>query len=65
MATDDRFLHIMQQHPEMIQQVRGHLTPFLCSCFWCVSNHSVFLILLIFVNNTGIDAVYSVEHHHL
>lgn len=24
MATDDRFLHIMQQHPEMIQQVRGH-----------------------------------------
>lgn len=21
MATDDRFLHIMQQHPEMIQQV--------------------------------------------
>lgn len=22
MATDDRFLHIMQQHPEMIQQVR-------------------------------------------
>lgn len=22
MATDDRFLNIMQQHPEMIQQVR-------------------------------------------
>lgn len=27
MATDDRFLHIMQQHPEMIQQVRGHTKP--------------------------------------
>lgn len=27
MATDDRFLHIMQQHPEMIQQVRGHARP--------------------------------------
>lgn len=26
MATDDRFLHIMQQHPEMIQQVRDQLT---------------------------------------
>lgn len=25
MATDDRFLHIMQQHPEMIQQVRAQL----------------------------------------
>lgn len=30
MATDDRFLHIMQQHPEMIQQVRDQLTVFLC-----------------------------------
>lgn len=29
MATDDRFLHIMQQHPEMIQQVRDQLTPLL------------------------------------
>lgn len=27
MATDDRFLHIMQQHPEMIQQVRGSCSP--------------------------------------
>lgn len=27
MATDDRFLHIMQQHPEMIQQVRDQLHP--------------------------------------
>lgn len=29
MATDDRFLHIMQQHPEMIQQVRDQLSFFL------------------------------------
>lgn len=29
MATDDRFLHIMQQHPEMIQQVRGQRVLFL------------------------------------
>lgn len=29
MATDDRFLHIMQQHPEMIQQVRDQLGLFL------------------------------------
>lgn len=29
MATDDRFLHIMQQHPEMIQQVRRCAPPFL------------------------------------
>lgn len=27
MATDDRFLHIMQQHPEMIQQVRPNQLP--------------------------------------
>lgn len=30
MATDDRFLHIMQQHPEMIQQVRDQRVLFLC-----------------------------------
>lgn len=31
MATDDRFLHIMQQHPEMIQQVRWSARTFF---FW-------------------------------
>lgn len=33
MATDDRFLHIMQQHPEMIQQVRDPLKSRAGVCF--------------------------------
>lgn len=36
MATDDRFLHIMQQHPEMIQQVGDRLQSRTDSCFFFV-----------------------------
>lgn len=58
MATDDRFLHIMQQHPEMIQQVGDQRqTP----------PHPPDMCLLVKSDCCGraADAVHSVEHHHL
>lgn len=57
MATDDRFLHIMQQHPEMIQQVRP-ISSQLPVAARCVRSDRPSLC-------RPADAVHRVEHHHL
>uniref|UniRef100_A0A8C4GIV2 Exportin 7 n=1 Tax=Dicentrarchus labrax TaxID=13489 RepID=A0A8C4GIV2_DICLA len=50
MATDDRFLHIMQQHPEMIQQMLSTVLNIIifedCRNQWSMSRPLLGLILL-------------------
>lgn len=47
MATDDRFLHIMQQHPEMIQQVGDRLQSRTDSCLFSKFDHIVVVVQML------------------